>query len=160
MVNVAQFRLLALLSFCLLLSACSRPQLQLLDESALEWSSLRGQWVVVNYWAEWCKPCVEEIPELNHLGLAYPQQVKVLGVNYDNESEAVLREQAGRMKIDFSLLREDPAVVLQLERPKVLPTTYIYSPEGELVASLMGPQSFKGLVARMGLPLVELATQP
>ncbi|BFM17201.1 TlpA disulfide reductase family protein [Maricurvus nonylphenolicus] len=153
------YRLITLLCVGLLLSGCSRPQLSLLDENALDWSSLRGQWVVINYWAEWCKPCVEEIPELNHLEQMYPQQVRVLGVNFDNEPESILRQQASRMQIGFSLLQEDPAVLLQLERPKVLPTTYIYSPEGELVASLVGPQSFKGLVSRMGLPAVELANK-
>ena len=160
MARVTTCRLITLLGVSLLLSACSRPQLSLLDESSLNWSSLRGQWVVINYWAEWCKPCVEEIPELNHLGQVYPQQVRVLGVNFDNEPEGILRQQARRMQIDFSLLQEDPSAFLQLQRPKVLPTTYIYSPQGELVASLIGPQSFKGLVARMGLPAIELAAQP
>ncbi len=42
---------------------------------------LRGQWVVINYWAIWCKPCIQEIPELN--ALAELPGVAVLGVNYD-----------------------------------------------------------------------------
>lgn len=157
MANVATYRLLALLCVYLLLSGCSRPQLSLLDDKPLDWTSLRGQWVVINYWAEWCKPCVEEIPELNHLQQAYPQQVRVLGINFDNEPEGVLRQQASRMQIAFSLLQEDPAMLLQLERPRVLPTTFIYSPEGKLVASLVGPQSYKGLVNRMGLSAAQVS---
>ena len=52
------------------------------DSPTASLEELRGQWVVINYWAQWCKPCIEEIPELNALDQKY-EQVTVLGVNYD-----------------------------------------------------------------------------
>ena len=53
---------------------------------------MHGQWVVINYWAQWCKPCIEEIPYLNTLDRDYAQ-VTVLGVNYDGASGADLEQQ-------------------------------------------------------------------
>ncbi len=43
-----------------------------------------GQWLVINYWAEWCAPCRKEIPELNHLAEeGKAKGFRVLGVNFD-----------------------------------------------------------------------------
>jgi len=56
----------------------------------LDPDTLKGRWVLINYWAEWCKPCLEEIPELNTFAEAHSEQVSVLGVNYDGvEGEAL-----------------------------------------------------------------------
>lgn len=139
------------LALILLLSGCSRHELSVLDDKDMSWQALRGQWVVINYWAEWCKPCLEEVPELNQLAAHYSQQVAVLGVNYDAVAEDTLRQQARRLQIEFSVLQVDPAVHLKLNRPQVLPTTFIFSPQGELVSSLVGPQSALGLASLMGL---------
>ena len=65
----------------LALAGCERTELQRADGVAVDWDSYRGQWVLVNYWAEWCKPCLEEIPELNHLDKS--PGISVLGVNFD-----------------------------------------------------------------------------
>jgi thiol-disulfide isomerase/thioredoxin len=111
--------------------------------------NLRGQWVVINYWAQWCKPCIEEIPQLNTLDRDY-EQVTVLGVNYDGASGADLEQQRQQLGVAFASLEVDPAEQLGKSRPVVLPTTFIVNPQGELVAELIGPQTLATLVQATG----------
>jgi thiol-disulfide isomerase/thioredoxin len=110
---------------------------------------LRGQWVVINYWAQWCKPCIEEIPQLNALDAQYTQ-VTVLGVNYDGASRAELEQQRQKLGVAFASLEADPAVRLGTTRPVVLPTTLILDPAGQLVATLIGPQTLESLAQATG----------
>jgi thiol-disulfide isomerase/thioredoxin len=105
---------------------------------------LHGQWVVINYWAQWCKPCIQEIPELNALDQKF-SQVTVLGVNYDGASGSELEQQRQALGVEFAVLSEDPAAELGTARPVVLPTTLILDPAGTLVATLVGPQTFESL---------------
>jgi len=111
--------------------------------------NVRGQWVVINYWAQWCKPCIEEIPYLNTLDRDYAQ-VTVLGVNYDGASGADLEQQRQQLGVAFANLEADPAEQLGKARPVVLPTTFIVNPEGELVAELIGPQTLESLLQATG----------
>ena len=102
-----------------------------------------GQWRLVNYWALWCTPCREEIPELNLVNNA--PDITVFGVNYDDQKEPALSQQRSEMGILFANLPEDPAASLGISRPNVLPTTLIINPEGTLVATLKGPQTAQSL---------------
>ena len=106
----------------------------------------RGQWVVVNYWAEWCKPCIKEIPELNDLN-SQNAEVTVLGVNFDGAVGDELARQLDELKVAFETLPYDPSAELGIERPRALPTTVIISPEGDLKEVLIGPQTQESLLA-------------
>lgn len=137
-------RITCLALLMLLLAGCQPPAITG-DNSALL-DSLRGQWVVINYWAKWCKPCVEEIPELNELDRKH-DNITVLGVNYDGATGEELATQLRDLKVAFPTLDQDPAELLGQPRPSVLPTTLIINPEGELVHSLVGPQTLESLLA-------------
>lgn len=106
---------------------------------------LRGQWVVINYWAKWCKPCIKEIPELNKLNQRY-SEVTVVGVNYDGATGESLAAQVEQFGIEFAILSQDPAGELQQPRPVVLPTTIILDPTGTISQTLLGPQTLTSLV--------------
>ncbi len=108
-----------------------------------------GRWLVINYWAKWCKPCIKEIPELNALDAKYPQ-VAVLGVNYDGVTGETLAEQMAELNIAFDVLEHEPSAILGIELPSVLPSTFILNPEGKLVHSLVGPQTLESLAAATG----------
>ncbi|RLA48743.1 MAG: TlpA family protein disulfide reductase [Gammaproteobacteria bacterium] len=110
---------------------------------------LHGQWVVINYWAQWCKPCIKEIPELNNLNRQY-RQVTVLGVNYDGATGQELEQQLEKLGIAFATLPDDPARQLGAPRPVVLPTTLILDPGGHLSATLIGPQTLESLALATG----------
>lgn len=138
-----------------LLSACERqasPSLALLSGEPLSTADLRGHWVLVNYWAQWCKPCAEEIPELNRLARKHAGQALVLGVNFDRVQGDELRRQAEAFAIDFPVVVNDPGALLGLPRPSALPTTYILDPEGKLHSTLLGPQTEATLEAAMAGP--------
>ena len=92
-------------------------------------ASARGHWAMVNYWAEWCKPCIKEIPEFNQLAREQTG-IRVFGVNYDGATGDELQQQVDRLGIEFPLLSLDPAAELGTERPVVLPTTLIIRPDG------------------------------
>lgn len=130
-----------------LLVACNAERQQ--PSPSLDLASLQGQWVVVNYWAKWCKPCIKEIPELNALGEKYPQ-VAVFGVNYDGVTGEELAQQVGELNIAFPILPQDPAAELGTARPVVLPTTLILNPDGKLVHTLVGPQTLESLALATG----------
>lgn len=134
-------RAFACLLLVLTLSACAPAEE---PASKLQLTSLRGQWVFINYWATWCKPCIQEIPELNRLGEQYPD-ITVLGVNYDGVSGAELAQQVQELDIAFAILDEDPANQLGVARPVVLPTTLVLDPTGALSATLVGPQTLESL---------------
>ena len=105
-----------------------------------------SQWNVVNYWAIWCKPCREEIPELNQLNQI--ENVVVLGVNFDGKVGEALISDAVDLGITFDII-DDPAAYLNISRPPVLPTTLVLSPEGTLVATLVGPQTAESIMAHI-----------
>ena len=136
----------ALLSILLLLAACGPAAT---PGTSLDLNGkLQGQWVVINYWAIWCKPCAQEIPELN--ALAELPGVSVLGVNFDGASGAELAEQERKLGIAFPTLEIDPAVQLGVARPVVLPTTLVIAPDGHLREILVGPQTLESLAAATG----------
>ena len=105
-----------------------------------------SQWNVVNYWAIWCKPCREEIPELNQLNQI--ENVVVLGVNFDGKVDEALFSDVSDLGIAFDII-DDPAANLNISRPSVLPTTLVLSPEGTLVATLVGPQTAESIMAHI-----------
>ncbi|SRR6056297_685692 len=115
------------------------------DDPLGQIKAAQGSWVVVNYWAEWCKPCIKEVPELNELNAR--DDVTVLGVNFDGATGDALAAQLEKLGIGFATLPEDPADALGTERPVVLPTTLVFHPEGQLTQTLVGPQTLESLLA-------------
>lgn len=99
--------------------------------------------MVINYWAIWCAPCREEIPELNTL--ARRGLVDVYAINFDNVSGQTLLDQAAELGIQFPLLSKDPGPGLGISLPSMLPTTLILTPTGDLKTRLMGSQTVEAL---------------
>ncbi len=138
--------LLAVLALMLTLAGCGREPA---DGRPLALEDFRGRWLVINYWAEWCTPCIAEIPELNALDQAYPD-VAVVGVNFDGATGEELAAQLDKLGVAFPTLPADPAATLGIARPAVLPTTLIIDPTGRLTATLVGPQTLESLAAAIG----------
>ena len=134
-----------LLCGTLLLAACDSPG-PWRDQhgEALDGAALAQERVLVNYWAEWCGPCRDELPELNRLAAELPLG-SVLGVDYDGATGEQLRETGERMGIAFPVLGDDFVQDFELPRPQVLPTTYLLDAEGRIVETLQGPQHYDSL---------------
>ncbi len=107
-----------------------------------------SSWRVINYWAIWCMPCREEIPELNKLDTS--PEITVLAVNFDRLSGERLLHDANQLGIAFQLLDWQDAELIVGKRPSVLPSTYIFAPDGVLMTELIGPQTAEELAALIG----------
>ena len=105
----------------------------------------QGHWRVVNYWAVWCAPCREEIPELNRLHQR--TDLMVYAVNYDGKQGAKLASQVATINIESTILAQEPGPALGVERPRVLPTTLLVNPAGEVTDTLVGPQTEETVLA-------------
>ncbi len=103
---------------------------------------LKNQWLIVNFWAEWCGPCRAEIPELNKLNER--SDVQVLGVDFDQHPSDTLPSLVEKMNIKFPVMLNKEIGGLQLEWPNVLPVTYVIHQQ-ELLATLEGPQTLESL---------------
>lgn len=113
-----------------------------LDGKIHHLSDYRGKWVILNYWATWCPPCLDEIPELEEFHSDHHNRdAIVVGINYEDSDPAYLKSFVDENMISYPVLRAN------LTRPPVfghlfgLPTTFIVSPEGKLVQSKTGAVS-------------------
>ncbi|MFQ3347081.1 MAG: thiol-disulfide isomerase/thioredoxin [Candidatus Azotimanducaceae bacterium] len=133
------------------LSGCAKePSYRVADGSQMQLSELRGNWVLINYWADWCRPCREEIPELNILHQRQEgEPIFVLGVNFDYLEGQELTDLIGEMGIEFPVLVDDPQVLVGYAAAEVLPMTVIISPQGEVHKVLVGPQTAETIEASL-----------
>ena len=102
-------------------------------------SQYKGKWVIVNYWATWCTPCLEEVPDLVALyDSRKNKDVMVLGVVFDFQSVKEVAEYVDDMLMSYPIVLGDDEVTKQIDYAEVLPTTFIYNPSGELVKTKHG----------------------
>lgn len=132
-----------LFSFILVSSSQAQPVLKTIQGQAIPFSSLKGQWVFINYWASWCQPCLEEIPELNQFYQAHKKdkQVQLFAVNYDGLPVAAQKQLINQLGISYPSLSNNPARFLKLGDITGVPVTFVFNPKGELSQTLYGPQS-------------------
>lgn len=131
------------------LAACGQSDggYPLLDGGELRLDRADGRLTFINYWAEWCAPCREEIPELNAFAAAHPQRVRVLSVNFDAVTGEALRDQIAALDIRFPTLLVDPRSALGVPPPQGLPETLVLDDRGELLEVRRGPQTRADLEA-------------
>lgn len=114
-------------------------------QGSMRWDELRGNYVVVNYFAEWCAPCLRELPELNAFHEQAGDKVRLFGVSFDgldNQALAALRD---KYDIRFPLIQNQPLPNLPFATPQMLPATYIITPDGEVKGPLLGEQTIESL---------------
>jgi thiol-disulfide isomerase/thioredoxin len=108
-------------------------------------ADFKGRYVVLNFWATWCVPCLQEIPEIAAFAKAHPE-VTVIGVAMDAEDNVdKVKRFAAKTGHDYTLVFSDAKVEKQLGDPRALPTTRVYDPSGKVVYDKPGRVTQKSL---------------
>ena len=143
-----------LLLSLLLLNGCGVEQSRydLLNGGSVSFEELRGKVVLINYWAEWCRPCRIEIPELNHFAQQHPDSVRILSVNFDGVKGEALLQQVQALGIEFDTLLQDPRDDLAVPASGGLPETIVLNRSGEVQEVLVGPQTRQSLEVILNVP--------
>jgi thiol-disulfide isomerase/thioredoxin len=101
-------------------------------------AQLKGKWVLVNFWATWCPPCLEEIPDLVALHENKKNNLVVLGVAMDYRDPKTVLQFADQMMVTYPVILGDMKMAAQVGTISGLPTTYLYNPQGKIVAYNVG----------------------
>jgi cytochrome c biogenesis protein CcmG/thiol:disulfide interchange protein DsbE len=159
----AALALIALLSFGMLkgepVLAVGDPapeqRLPLLDgEGDAALSDFRGEWVLVNFWASWCPPCVEESPDIQTFLERHERDgFTVLGIDSRDALEAG-RQFARENDLTWNMVRDGDGSLMETYGLTGLPESFLVDPEGRLAAICRGPVDLEGLEALVE-PLIE-----
>ena len=127
--------------FCLfVLLSCQNNNVKVFNGSDTNLTKLNGNWIVVNYWADWCAPCIKEIPELNEFA-EENKDLLVYTFNFDYLEIDDLEPLAKKFKITVPSLITHPREIWGIQTPPAVPATFFINPNGELSLSLFRPQT-------------------
>ncbi len=139
--------LLGLLCCVLLLNSCASTTeavpvsdfaVRSLNGEQIQLADLRGRWVVLNFWATWCAPCVAELPLLQQLAERHADQLTVLAINM-REEEAEVRAFVAQHNLSLPVLLEPDDQTLIEYGVQGLPLSIVVSPDGEVLQRHVGP---------------------
>ncbi len=95
----------------------------------------RGKWVLVNFWATWCPPCLSEIPELSSLHNAHKDRdLVVIGVAMGSGSSKKVADFIEAHGISYPIVLGNNRLAAQIGKVEALPTSYLYAPNGGQVS--------------------------
>lgn len=98
-------------------------------------SDYRGKWVLVNFWATWCVPCLDEIPDLVALHNAHKDRdLVVLGMALEYTSPKSVMDFAAKHAISYPVILGDYQMAGQIGEIGILPTTVLFDPSGKPAA--------------------------
>jgi peroxiredoxin len=113
-----------------------------LDGRPMQLSDLRGKVVVLNFWASWCPPCVEETPSLNRLQTRIsPRGGMVLGISV-NEEDRDYQKFLQDQKVNFPTYRDSAKKINAEYGTTIFPETYIIDRKGRIARKVIGPQEW------------------
>jgi len=111
------------------------PTINLVDVYGRQHKKMRykGKVTVVNFWATWCPPCVEEIPSLNNLKKLIPDKnFKLISINYGEDKETI-RNFMRRVNVNFPVLLDPSGKQAAKWKVLVFPSTFVIGPSGKII---------------------------
>ncbi len=121
-------------------------ELPKMDGGIVRLSELRGQWVLVNFWATWCAPCREEMPYLAQLASEHAGDVTVLAVNM-REKPAMIAPFVAELGLNLPILLQPDDATLLAYDVRGLPVSVLIDPDGMVVLRTVGPLT-EGVIER------------
>ncbi|HEX5792821.1 MAG TPA: TlpA disulfide reductase family protein [Rheinheimera sp.] len=119
---------------CAALQAEQAPDftLKALDGANLRLAEQRGDIVLINFWASWCGPCIQEMPQLDKLAQKYQMLgVQIWGVNVENDSAAA-KAYLSKVQVQFPILFDSENSVSKAYQVEAMPTTVILDKDGHI----------------------------
>lgn len=114
-------------------------ELATVDGAKYSLAGHRGQWVVVNFWATWCAPCLKEMPELSALH-AMRSNIEVIGLAYEDIETAEMQEFLQQHPVAYPIAIVDTYnPPKDFATPRGLPMTYLIAPDGKVAKQFLGP---------------------
>ena len=141
-----------LLSACCIASAhaatAQKPKLvvKTLDDKTFDLSQQSGKWVIVNFWATWCSPCLKELPDISAFVTAHKDKVAGIGLDFEDTEKADVVKFLQQHPLSYPVAQigmDDPPK--DFETPKGLPNTYVIAPDGHVAKAFLGPITTKDL---------------
>ncbi|MXS85366.1 TlpA family protein disulfide reductase [Nitrosomonas sp. HPC101] len=101
-------------------------------------SGYKGKWVLVNFWATWCPPCLREIPDLSELSRER-NDIIIIGIAMEYDDTQEVMKFVEKMTIPYPIVLGDRTAVAQLgDEISMLPSTYLFDPDGNPAARKIG----------------------
>ena len=132
-----------------LLGACSKTSaleigqsapdftLQNLDGKATNLSEFKGKIIILDFFASWCPPCRQEIPDFIELQKAYgDKEFTMIGVSLVSPQES--KEFAGKMGINYPVLIDDGKVSVAYGPVRSIPTTFVIGKDSKIAKVYIG----------------------
>ena len=119
----------------------TRPSLKVttLDGKTFDLAADRGKWVIVNFWATWCVPCIKEMPDISAFVAAHGN-VAAVGLAFEDSDKADVEAFVRKHPVNYPLAQIDvykpPA---DFDAPLGLPTSYLIAPDGHVAKKFVGP---------------------
>jgi thiol-disulfide isomerase/thioredoxin len=132
----------------IVLTGCQKFDIDVYNGPDTSLENLKGKWVVINYWADWCPPCLKEMPELVNFANANPD-INVYAFNYDELEISELKPQLKKFSVDIPSIISHPRDIWGIKTPQTIPATYFINTDGELVLSLFKPQTEETLTNQL-----------
>ena len=110
-----------------------------LDGKTFDLSAERGKWVIVNFWATWCSPCIKEMPDISHF-VEGRSDVAAIGLAFGDEEKADVVAFLAKNPVKYPIANvsmSDPPK--DFDTPRGLPTTYVIAPDGSVAKKFTGP---------------------
>jgi thiol-disulfide isomerase/thioredoxin len=109
------------------------------DGDVISTAQWRGKVVIVNFWATWCPPCREEIPEMIDLATRYGDRLQIIGVSEDDDATpAEVREFARNEKINYPIVMGSGGISKEYGGVPALPTSFLVDTNGRVVQKHVG----------------------